>query len=163
VKPANRLEKSNEEFNRILADPNMTGAERVTALLGAVGISGNPLQGKGFRINQSTIDEHAKARNVYQDAIQKANRISGTGGPITDQQVKDYANIARGVVHDEYVTAAREAQRQGLPVDFLPKGTSDAQGNPQKIDANNARIYLDIAGGNKDKARKAAQANGWSF
>jgi hypothetical protein len=157
VEPANRLAKTNMEFNRILADNKMTGAEKVTALLAAVGISGNPLQGKGFRINQATIDEHANARNVYQTALQKANTLSGTGGPITEQQVRDYAAIARGVVHDEYVQAAREARRQGLPVDFLPKGSG------QKIDADTVKIYLDAAQGNRDAARKAAQADGWVF
>jgi hypothetical protein len=42
-------------------------------------------------------------------------------------------------------------------VDFLP------QGNGSVIDPATVRIYLDVANGDKDKARKAASANGWRF
>lgn len=159
VQPLSVLQKTTMEFQRINSNPNQTGAEKVTALLNAVGISGDPLKGKGFRINNDIIGEHARARNVWEGAVQKLNTITGSGGPITSKQIADYTAVAQGVVHDAYVTAAQEARRQGLPVDFLPKATQASQ----PIDAMTAKIYLDAAGGNKDAARKAASAAGWSF
>ncbi len=157
VESLNVLQKTSMEFNRINSNPNQSGAERVTALLAAVGISGDPLKGKGFRISSPVIDEHAQSRNIWQGAVQKLNTIAGSGGPITSSQINDYTHVALGVVHDAYVTAAQEARRQGLPVDFLPKG----QG--QRIDPYTVKIYLDAAGGDRAAARNAAQAGGWKF
>ena len=157
IQPLNRLKKTDVELTRIMDSPAMTGAQKVTGLLAAVGISGDPLQGKGFRINQAIVGEHAGARNIWEGAVQRANQIVGSGGPITEKQVHDYESIARDVVHDAYVAAGSEAHRQGLPVDFLPKGGG------QTIDPGTAKLYLDIAGGDKDTARKAAQAQGWRF
>jgi hypothetical protein len=151
VMPLNRLKKTDMEFNRILNSSKMTGAEKVTALLSAVGISGEPLQGKGFRINQAVITEHAGARNIWESAVQRANQLLGTGGPITEKQVRDYESIARGVVHDAYVAAGAESIRQGLNPDFLPKG------NGKMPDQETARIYLDIAGGDRASAQKAME------
>jgi hypothetical protein len=151
VMPLNRLKKTDMEFNRILNSSKMTGAEKVTALLSAVGISGEPLQGKGFRINQAVISEHAGARNIWESAVQRANQLVGTGGPITEKQVRDYESIARGVVHDAYVAAGAESIRQGLNPDFLPKG------NGKMPDQETARIYLDIAGGDRASAQKAME------
>ena len=78
----------------------------------------------------------------------------GTGGPITEKQVRDYASIAQGVVHDAFVTAAQEARRQGLAVDFLPKGTGT-------VDPMTAKIYLDVARGDVGKAHQALLAAGY--
>jgi hypothetical protein len=157
IQPLTKLEKTDSEFSRILSSKNMTGAQKVTALLSAVGISGDPLKGAGFRISQQIIDEHAGSRNIWEAAVQRANQIIGSGGPITEKQVRDYANIARDVVHDARVSAANEAHRQGLPVDFLPKG------HGKTIDPDTAKLYYDAAGGDKEAARKAAQASGWVF
>ncbi len=157
VDPLNVLEKTTMEFQRINANPNQTGAERVTALLNAVGISGDPLKGKGFRINNDIIKEHASARNIWETGIQKLNTIAGTGGPITAKQISDYTNVAQGVVHDAYVTAAQEARRQGLPVDFLPRATQ----KNQQADALTVSIYRDVSGGNKEAGIKALIAAGY--
>lgn len=157
VAPLNVLQKTNMEFERINNNPNQTGAEKVTALLNAVGISGDPLKGKGFRISNDVINEHAQARNIWQGAVQKLNTIVGSGGPITSQQIKDYTEVAQGVVHDAYVTAAQEARRQGLPVNFLPKATSQGQKAPDSI----LKIYVDSAGGDVGSAEKALRQAGW--
>lgn len=157
VQPLNVLQKTTMEFDRINNNPNQTGAEKVTALLNAVGISGDPLKGKGFRISNDIINEHAEARNIWESGVQKLNKIAGTGGPITSQQIKDYTNVAEGVVHDAYVTAAQEARRQGLPVNFLPKPISQNQ----KANDLTLRIYADSAGGNVEAAHKALTAAGW--
>lgn len=157
IEPLSVLAKTNSEFQRIDSNPNQTGAEKVTALLNAVGISFDPLKGKGARINQATIEEHTQARNIWQSAIQKLNRIFGSGGPITSQQISDYRAVAEGVVHDAYVTAAQEARRQGLAVDFLPKPT----GQNQLADSLTLRIYADAAGGDLQKAHRALMAAGW--
>lgn len=159
IQPLNVLAKTNMEFERINSNPNQSGAEKVTALLNAVGISGDPLKGKGFRISNDVINEHATARNIWESGIQKLNTIAGSGGPITSKQIADYTAVAHGVVHDAYLAAALEARRQGLPVDFLPRATRQKQ----QIDPFTAKIYLDVAGGNKESARKAATAAGYSF
>lgn len=158
IDPLNVLQKTTMEFQRINSNPNQTGAERVTALLNAVGISGDPLKGKGFRINNDIIQEHAGARNIWESGVQKLNTIAGTGGPITAKQISDYTAVAQGVVHDAYVTAAQEARRQGLPVDFLPRATTKNQGADPFV----AKIYLDAAGGNIDAAHKAMVAAGYA-
>lgn len=157
IEPLNVLAKTTQEFQRIDQNPNQTGAEKVTALLNAVGISGDPLKGKGFRISNQIIEEHAQSRNIWESGVQKLNRIVGSGGPITSQQISDYRAVAEGVVHDAYVTAAQEARRQGLPVDFLPKATRPNQ----VVDKMTAKIYLDSAGGDQGKALKAIQAAGY--
>lgn len=166
VQPLNVLKKTTMEFQRIDANPNQTGAEKVTALLNAVGISGDPLKGKGFRISNDVIREHAHSRNIWEGAVQRLNTIFGSGGPITSQQISDYRAVAEGVVHDAYVTASQEAQRQGLSgTDFLPQASRPNQ----PLDMNKptdkliAQIYLDAAGGDADKARAAARKAGFSF
>lgn len=157
VQSLNVLQKTNMEFDRINNNPNQTGAEKVTALLNAVGISGDPLKGKGFRISNDIINEHAGARNVWETAVQKLNTIAGSGGPITSKQISDYTNVAQGVVHDAYVTAAQEAKRQGLPVNFLPKATSQGQKAPDTI----LKIYVDSSAGDVGAAEKALRSAGW--
>lgn len=157
VQPINKLAKTQAEFDRINNDPSQTGAEKVTALLAAVGISGDALKGQGFRISTDVINEHAEARNVWQSFVQKWNKVAGSGGPITSQQIADYTKIAEGVVHDSYVNAAQEARRQGLPVDFLPKAVSAGQ----KASDNTIQIYVDAAGGDTASAEKALRAAGW--
>jgi len=157
VQPLGVLQKTTMEFNRINNNPNQTGAEKVTALLNAVGISGDPLKGKGFRISSQIINEHAEARNIWESGVQKLNTIAGSGGPITSKQIADYTAVAEGVVHDAYVTAAQEARRQGLPVNFLPKPTQQGQ-VPDKL---TAQIYLDSEAGNIDAAHKALLAAGY--
>lgn len=157
VQPLMVLQKTTMEFQRINSNPNQTGAEKVTALLNAVGISGDPLKGKGFRITNDIIKEHASSRNIWEGAVQKLNTVFGSGGPITSKQIADYTAVAEGVVHDAYVTAAQEALRQGLPVNFLPKAT--AQG--QRADNLTIKIYLDSAGGDSQSAVKAMTAAGW--
>jgi len=158
IEPLNTLDKTYSEFQRIRDDPKQTGAEKVTALLNAVGVSASPLKGQ-FRVSLPVIQEHAAARNIWQDAIQKFQRIAGSGGPVTSQQIADYTRVAQGVLHDAYVTAGHEAIRQHLPVDMLPKPTRPGD----RPDALTAKIYLDVAGGNKDIARQEAQKAGWGF
>lgn len=157
IAPLNKLNKTAMEFQRINSNPNQTGAEKVTALLNAVGISGDPLKGSGFRISNDIINEHAAARNIWESALQKANTIFGSGGPITSKQISDYTAVAQGVIHDAYVTAAQEAQRQGLPVDFLPRPTSKGG----VVDPLIAKIYLDAAGGDLDAAHNALLKAGY--
>lgn len=159
VEPLAPLVKSDMEFNRILASGNkMTPAEKVTGLLQAVGISFDPLKGKGARLNNDIIQEHAGARDIYQGALQKVDSLRpGGGGPITQKQVEDYASIARGVVHDAYVYNAHEAQRQGLPVDFLPRASKPGEVAPDDV----LRIYADAANGDMQKALAALSKAGY--
>lgn len=158
IQPLNVLKKTSMEFDRIDQNPNQTGAEKVTALLNAVGISGDPLKGKGFRITNDIIKEHAGSRNIWESGVQKLNTIFGSGGPITSQQISDYRAVAEGVVHDAYVSASHEAQRQGLSgTDFLPKADK-----PGMVAGKlTAKIYLDAAGGDVNKAYQALQKAGF--
>lgn len=161
VKDINQLDQSYSQMQSIMdraAKGQMTGADSVVGLFNAIGISSAPLKGRGFRINQSIVGEHAGARNVYQDMATKLSRIApdGTGEIVTPKQLQDYTAIMSQARHDLYVTAAREARRQKLPVDFLP------QGNNQPIDLGTARIFMDVYNGNKDDARAAATKFGWT-
>jgi hypothetical protein len=157
VDPLVKLEKTTQQMNTILGRKDMTGADKVVGLFDAIGISAEPMKGNGFRVNNAVIDEHSTARPLLEDIAQKANKIGGSGGPVTENQLKDYTRLIKEARHDAYLAAANEAQRQGLKRDFLPRG------NNRPIDPETARIFFDIAGNNPDAARNAAQAHGWKF
>lgn len=166
-----QMNQSYQQFQDTLRDinsgKNMTGAQSVVGLFNAIGISAEPLAGKGFRINSNTIEEHIGARGLNQAAYQRLLKLKA-GDIITPQQLKDYADIAAQVYENAYVSEAAEAHREGLPADFLP------QGGGAKLDGTTARIFTravlqahpELA---KDPAKlkqavgAAAQANGWSF
>lgn len=157
----------NDTLNHIAQTGEMTGAESVVGLFNAIGISATPLAGKGFRVNQNVINEHAEARGIDQAAYQKLLSLKA-GDVITPKQLSDYSNIAAGVYHNAYVNAADEAHRQGLPVDFLP------QGGGKTLDPVSAQIYTDVVlHSNPNLARdpkalkaaivQAAGVNGWKL
>src|SRR5207302_10743866 len=107
-------------------------------------------------INENTIQEHIGARGIEQSAYQKFLSLKN-GDVITPNQVKDYANIATQVYRDAYVNSVNSAHSQGLKVTFLP------QGNNQPIDGGTAGIFFKLAGGDPQKSRTMAAANGWVF
>ena len=154
-------EQTFQQFGQILDDANsgkdLTGAESVVALFNAIGISAEPLKGKGFRINQSTVEEHANARGLGESLYQKLLRLK-TGDVVTAQQVKDYATIADQARTNKYVSLVNEAHNAGLNADFLLPN-----GNGRKLDSGTAKIFLTLGGGNKDVARSAAAKKGWSL
>jgi hypothetical protein len=156
-----RTEGTYNQFQDVLNDINagkdLTGAQSVVSLFNAIGLSAEPLQGKGFRINHSTVEEHEKARGLGENLYQKLLKIKD-GDVITPQQIKDYANIAINSRHEAYVNKINEARGQGLDPSFLlPRG------NGRPIDPNTVKIFLDSANGSKEAARKAAQDMGWKF
>lgn len=156
-----KTEGTYQQFNSILDDVNagkdLTGAQSVVALFNAIGISATPLAGKGFRINNNTIQEHAEARGLGQSLYQKLLGLK-EGDVITPQQVKDYATIAAQARQSQYINLVNQVHNQGLNANFvLPTG------NGQKIDPSTAKIFLQLTGGNADKARLAAQAKGWTL
>lgn len=162
VKDAVQLERSYDQMQTILADAaagKMTGAESVVGLFNAVGISSAPLKGRGFRINSQIVGEHIGARNIYQSMAARLSKLTlnGSGELIDAKQMQSYGAILQQARHDLYVTAADEAQRQGLPRDFLPRGNGNA------IDAATARIFLDVYGGDNATATTAAQRFGWKL
>jgi hypothetical protein len=143
----------------------MTGAASVVALFNAIGISAEPLAGKGFRINNNTVQEHVGARGLDQAAYQKILSLKN-GDVITPEQVRDYASIAANVYKTAYVIQADEAHRQGLPADFLP------QGGGTKLDGTTAEIFArTVLHANPGLAKnpqalkaavaQAAQKSGW--
>ena len=92
-----KMDGTYQQFGSILNDINagkdLTGAQSVVALFNAIGISATPLAGKGFRINNNTVEEHANARGLGQSLYQKFLGLK-EGDVITPQQIKDYASIA---------------------------------------------------------------------
>lgn len=160
VQPLTKTDQQLAQFSNIQSDidknGNMTGAESVVGLFNAIGISASPLKGMGFRINNNTVEEHANARGLGQSLYQKLLGLKD-GDVVTPQQLKDYSSIATQARESQYNSAIDEARRQGLPVDFLPKG------NGSQIDPSTAKMYMRGANGDPNKARSAAQQAGWGF
>jgi hypothetical protein len=156
-----QTEQSYQQFADVVKDINagkdLTGAQSVVALFNAIGISAEPLKGKGFRINNLTVAEHAGARGIDQAIEQKFGKLK-TGEIITPQQLKDYAGIAAQVRENKYVSLVNQMHNVGLNADAaLPTG------NGQKLDPLTAKVFVKLTGGNKDAARAAAQKKGWTF
>jgi hypothetical protein len=153
------LQGSYQQFNDIIKDidsgKDMTGAQSVVGLFNAIGISATPLAGKGFRINNVTVDEHAQARGIKEAMNQKRLKAE-VGDIITPKQLKDYAGIASQVYENAYVNAANEQRRSMGYIDALP------QGNGQPVDALTHKIYLRAANQDANKAAAAERAQGWT-
>ena len=144
-------------LNDIAAGKELTGAASVVALFNAIGISATPLAGKGFRINNNTVEEHANSISMPDNLVKKAVSTFKNGEVVTPQQIKDYAQIAADTRTNQYVNLVNQAHGQGLNADFiLPSG------NGAKMDANTAKIFLKLTGGNVEAAKKAATAKGWN-
>ena len=164
-----QTEQTYQQFNDILKDAangkDLTGAQSVVGLFNAIGISAEPLKGKGFRINNLTVAEHAGARGIQQAIEQKFGKLR-TGEIITPAQLQDYAKIAEQVRESKYVGLVNQAHNVGLNADpFMPTG------NGQKADPSTARIFLRLVGWQsgaptpqqKQAAQSAMQKKGWSF
>ena len=161
-----KTEGTYNQFQDVLNDINsgkpLTGAQSVVALFNAIGISAEPLQGKGLQINNNTVEEHAEARGLGESLYQKFLHLK-QGDVITPRQIQDYANIAMRSRHDAYVNKINEARGQGVNPEFLlPRG------NGKAIDSNTASIFYDAATGQTPQekaanAKKAATATGWNF
>jgi hypothetical protein len=156
-----KMEGTYQQFNSILNDINagkeLTGAASVVALFNAIGISATPLAGKGFRINNNTVEEHANSISMPDNLVKKAVSTFKNGEVVTPQQIKDYAQIAADTRVNQYVNLVNQAHGQGLNADFiLPTG------NGAKLDTNTAKIFKTLTG-NNDAARKAAIAKGWNL
>jgi hypothetical protein len=162
------LQGSYQQFQDIIKDidgdpakgippKDMTGAQSVVGLFNAIGISATPLAGKGFRINNVTVDEHAQARGITEAMKQKGLKAE-VGDIITPKQLKDYAGIAKQVYENAYVNAANEQRRAMGYIDALPQGN----GQPLDPEGLTHRIYLRAANGDANKAAAAERAQGWT-
>ncbi len=166
-KDADNLAKTEGIFNQfqdVLNDINsgkpLTGAQSVVTLFNAIGLSAEPLQGKGFRINHNTVEEHANSIGLDQRAVRAFEGLK-TGEVITPQQVRDYAQIAMRSRHDAYVNKINEARSAGIDPSFLLP-----HGNGRPIDTSTAQIFYDTAAGNNPQekaanALRAAKQLGW--
>jgi hypothetical protein len=158
VEPLVKLEKTNTQMQQILADTNKTGAEKVVGLFDAIGISAEPMKGNGFRVNNAVIDEHSGARSIWETIAQKANKIVGSGGPVTDQQLKDYADLITNSRVEAYTQAANQYRGQfgdNAVLRFLPRG------NSKVIDPGTAQIFYNVYGQDPKEARQQAIRFGW--
>lgn len=160
-KNADDLSKSEatfQQFQSIVKDINagrFTGAESVVGLFDAIGISATPLAGRGFRVNNNVIEEHAHARG-WAGVLQQKLLSVKAGDVITPQQLKDYANIAAQARESQYINLVNQVHNQGLNADFvLPTG------NGQTLDQSTARIFLQLSGNDAAKAAAAAKTRGW--
>ena len=155
-----RSEQSYTQFQQALGNiqsGNWTGADSVVSLFNAIGLSAAPLAGRGFRINQNTIQEHEHARG-WEGALQARLQGVQTGAVITPQQLRDYASIAQQARANQIVSTVNEMHNAGIPADAaLPTG------NGQRLTPDTASIFLHLAGGDANRARQAATAKGWSF
>jgi len=153
------LQGSYQQFLGTLSDINsgkdMSGAESVVALFNAIGISATPLAGKGFRINSSTVEEHANALG-WADKINRLGLKVKQGDVITPDQVKAYASIAKDVYGHAYINAANEQLRTMGYTDVLPRG------NNQAIDPLTHSLYLQVAGNDPKRAIQAETKQGWA-
>jgi hypothetical protein len=155
-----QTEQTYNQFQSIANDVKagkLTGAESVVALLSAVGISAAPLKGNGFRVSKDILNEHKDARG-WEQSMQQKFLGAKDGDVITPKQILDYSNIAANARTSQYVNLANQMRNAGISADSaLPTG------NGQKIDPNTAQIFLQLAGGDKNKARQAASAKGWAY
>ena len=160
-KDLNQLDQAGSQLQGIIANAEKTGklpgAASVVGLFDAIGISSAPLKGRGFRINNEIVGEHTGARNVWQTMATKLQKVApeGTGQVVTLQQLKDYNSILQQARHDAYLGAADQSRQAGIGVRVVP------QGHNTPADAQTVKLFLDMAGGNPQKATKALQASGW--
>ena len=155
-----QTEQSYKQFQEGLAAinaGNWNGADSVVSLFNAIGLSAAPLAGRGFRVNQNVIAEHQHARG-WMGELQARLAGAQTGAIITPAQLLDYSRIAQQARQNQYISTVNALHNAGISGDAaLPTG------NGQHIDPDTVRIFLALTGGNKDAARKAAIAKGWSF
>lgn len=156
-----QTEGTYQQFNDVLNDINagkdMTGAESVVALFNAIGISVEPLRGKGMRIQQSVVQDHQNARSFGQDLYQKWLSLK-KGDIITPQQVRDYASIASNVRTNEYTNLINQMHADGVSADPVIKMV---QGNGKKADDGTIKIFLQAVNGNGQKAAELLHQQGW--
>jgi hypothetical protein len=158
----NQTEQSYNQFADVLKDidagKDITGAQSVTSLFNAIGLSATPLKGMGFRINASTVQEHANARSLGEGLYQKLLSLK-SGDIITPQQIKDYASIATQARANAYISNYNEAANAGAtdPSFVLPRG------NGAHIDPNTASIFLKLTNNDPNAAAALAGKKGWRF
>jgi hypothetical protein len=156
-----QTEGSYQQFQDVLNDINsgkdMTGAQSVVGLFNAIGLSAEPLRGKGMRITQNVVADHQNARSFGQDLYQKWLSLK-KGDIITPQQIKDYANIASNVRTNEYVNLINQMHADGVKADPV---LGMLQGKGRQIDPGTARIFLGVTG-DPQKARDLATKQGWT-
>ncbi len=159
-----QTEGTYNQFQSVLNDINagkeITGAQSIIALFNAIGISAEPLKGKGFRINNNTVQEHVDRLGLEPKAVRGFERLKN-GEIISSQQIKDYASIAMNARRDAYVNKINEARAAGIDPSFLlPRG------NGKPLDVNTGQIFYDAASGatpqeKSANALKALKQMGW--
>lgn len=163
TKDLNQLDKAYNQLDGIIKNAEATGklpgADAVVGIFDAIGLSSEPLKGRGFRINGQVIGEHVEGtRNAWQGLGLKLARLTpkGTGQIVTLQQLKDYERIMQEARHDAYVGAGNVARNQGIGVQSIPRG------NNSPIDPNTMDIFLTLSGGDANKAATVAKQYGWT-
>ena len=146
-----------DTLNNLSQGKPMTGAESVTGLFNAIGLSVAPVKGMGgsVRITKNMIEQHEQARGWLDDLRQKLLEAK-EGDVITPDQIRGYARIALNSRRTLFVNTVNEMHNMGLSADAaLPVG------NGKALDHNTAQIFFDVSGGDPKKAQAAAEAKGW--
>ena len=91
------------------------------------------------------------------------NRITGSfNAELYDQALKRiYGDDAKVQEHKDYASGKKKFSGSKMQASHGPTQPPGAKGKP--LDAQTAAKYLEQAGGDKDKARKLARADGYTF
>ncbi len=130
-----------------------TGAQSMLLLSQHLGTTfGNV---KGSRITKDMIESHLGARGITDDAVTAVQRLVN-GDQLSSGQWSAFSDLIAQSRNATWGNAISNAKNQQLPITFLPRGNGK---NP--IDKNTAKLYLDAADGDWQKATAAAQKQGW--
>ena len=126
---------------------------------------------KGGRVTRDIIEKHLAARSWPQSISVIARRImahQGEAGIILPEQAREWVHLAqvrRRADWNEALGGIRsrglDATKFGVPADILGGGGIPAP--PDTLTDAEALAYLEQAGGDKDKARALARADGKRF
>jgi hypothetical protein len=162
-KDLGQLDKAYDQLTDIINNAERTGklpgADAVVGIFDAIGLSSEPLKGRGFRINSQVVGEHVEGtRNAWTDLGLKLSRLTpdGTGQIVSLQQLKDYQRVMDSARHDAYIGAGNAALTQGIGVQSVPRGHNTP------LDSNTMDIFLTMANGDPTKAAAVAKQYGWT-
>jgi len=138
-------EATYQQFSDVLNDINagkdMSGAQSVVVLFNAIGISVEPLRGKGMRINKNIVEDHQNARSFGQDLYQKWLSLK-KGDIITPQQVKDLPPSLRRSEQIKYINLINQMHADGVKAD---SAIGFLKGNGRQIDDGTIKIFIAAA------------------
>jgi len=142
VLPAESVEKSYEMANNAYNDymdarkagkTLPTGAESMVALSTHLATTfGNV---KGSRITKDMIEKHLDARGISDTALVAIQRLTN-GDPLSPDQWTGFHDLITQSRNISWMTAAKEAARKNVPVNFMPEDLKTRTINGQTVVLN---------------------------